>query len=315
MISARSGLKAYEPSVSDIVTSIRDEKGLQGFWSGYSASLILTLNPSITFFLYETFKRALLPRTKRDDPSASVTFLMAAVSKAVASAITYPFSLAKARAQISSKPPVDKDSATELKTEAEHTYNKDDAKKTTQDAKNLAAKSTVFNTILHIYRSEGPAALYEGVFGELLKGFFSHGITMLLKEAIHKFIIQAYYVVLKALKKYPSPAEITAQAGGAIQDAGGKAREVAQVGYENTGDIVKRGYANITESVGNMVQDGRETVGKAGERMGAVGSNATETAKMAEDYVSKDAGHLMGNARDQLGDRIVRGGKGVKNEE
>lgn len=79
MISARSGSHSAEPSVSEIASKIRSEKGLQGFWSGYSASLVLTLNPSLTFFLYESFKR-LLPRARRDDPGATSVFLMAAVS-------------------------------------------------------------------------------------------------------------------------------------------------------------------------------------------------------------------------------------------
>lgn len=230
--------------------------------------------------------------------------MMAAVSKAIASSITYPFSLAKARAQTSSKPPVDTDSAIELKDEVEGTRNKGEAEKTAVDVKNLAKKSTVFSTILRIYRTEGPAALYEGVFGEILKGFFSNGITMLLKEAIHKLIIQTYYVILKALKKYPSPSEIAAQAGGAIQDAG-----------ERAGDMVKEGYENASYRVGSAVQSGRDAVGITGERIGVVGNNATEAAKTAEDYVSKDAGHLLGNARDQLGDKIVEAGKGVKTEE
>merc|ERR1712144_93973 len=65
MVAARSSSSRAEPTVADIASQIRSEKGLQGFWSGYSASLVLTLNPSITFFLYETFKRTLLPRAKQ----------------------------------------------------------------------------------------------------------------------------------------------------------------------------------------------------------------------------------------------------------
>merc|ERR1711964_682015 len=51
MVAARSSSSRAEPTVADIASQIRSEKGLQGFWSGYSASLVLTLNPSITFFL------------------------------------------------------------------------------------------------------------------------------------------------------------------------------------------------------------------------------------------------------------------------
>jgi hypothetical protein len=304
MLSARSGSEATEPSVSEIANSIRKEKGIQGFWSGYSASLILTLNPSLTFFLYETFKRILLPRAQRDNPGARLTFLMAAVSKAIASTITYPFSLAKARAQTSSKIPMDKASAIEFREEPGGTRNMEEARKTARDAKNLLKESTVFDTILHIYRTEGAAGLYEGVFGEILKGFFSNGITMLLKEAIHKFIIQSYYLVLKALKKYPSPSEIAAQAGVGFQDAS-----------EKSGGMVKEGYQNFSGGVGIIVQSGRDAVGTAGERLGVMVNNTTEAAKTAEEYVRKDAGHLLGNAREQLGNKLIEAGKGIKTDE
>merc|ERR1711981_576480 len=258
MVAARSSSSRAEPTVADIASQIRSEKGLQGFWSGYSASLVLTLNPSITFFLYETFKRTLLPRAQRDDPGARVTFLMAAFSKAIASAITYPFALAKARAQTSSKPPVAKD-------------------------------STVFSTILRIYRPEGASALYEGVWGEIFKGFLTHGTTMIIKEQIHKLIIQLYYMVLKALNKYPSPSELAKQAGDAVQDAGEKA--------------------------GQYVVNAREKGGITTERAGVVANNTTEAAKTAEDFSAKEAGNLLGNAQEMLGGKIEETGHALKTAE
>jgi hypothetical protein len=301
MISARSSTSLAEPTVLEIASTIRNEKGLQGFWSGYSASLILTLNPSITFFLYETFKRAFLPRSERDSPSTRATFIMAAMSKAIASTITYPFSLAKARAQTSSKPPVDSQSAEIIMQEVENVDNKNDAKKISQDAKSFAKSNTVFDTILNIYKMEGAAGLYEGVFGEILKGFFSHGITMIIKESIHKLIIQAYYLVLKALNKYPSPMELAKQAGQSVQDVSEKA-----------GEMIKEGYENVSGAVENLVGSTRENVGIAAERMGVVSNNATEVAKNANDIASKEAGHLLGNAQEQLGDRIEKVGQGIK---
>jgi Mitochondrial carrier protein len=301
MISARSSSATSSLSVSDIAQSIRSEKGLQGFWSGYSASLMLTLNPSITFFLYEFFKRAFLPRAKRDDPGARVTFLMAAMSKSIASTITYPFSLAKARAQTPSSPPINPDSAEKVKEEVENAHNKSEAEKAGKDVKNVAKRSTVFDTILKIYRTEGAAALYEGVWGEILKGFFSHGITMIVKESIHKLIIQTYYIILKALNKYPSPSELANQAGVAMQDASEKA-----------GEMVKDGYGVAVERVGNLYESGKEAMGVGAERAGVVENDAIEVAKNAEDLASKEAGHLLGNAQDMLGGKIEEAGKGIK---
>jgi hypothetical protein len=45
-----------------------------------------------------------------------------------------------------------------------------------------------------------------------------------------------------------------------------------------------------------------------------VGSNAIEVTKNAEDLASKEAGHLLDNAQDMLGDKIEKVGKGIKIE-
>ena len=205
MLEARSEEKvAGRPAtVGSIAAQIRSEKGLQGFWSGYSASLILTLNPSLTFFLFETFKRTLLSRAQRADPSPQATFLLAAISKAIASTITYPFSLAKTRAQVSSNM-IDHNNG-----EVNDTFEK--ASSGTTDgahAGGAAIRRTVFSTIIHIAQSEGISALYEGLRGEVMKGFFSHGITMLVKDAVHTFIIKLYFAIVKLLKRSPSPQQL-----------------------------------------------------------------------------------------------------------
>lgn len=180
-------------------------------------------------------------------------------------------------------------------------HSEKDAEKTAKDAKAFAKRSTIFDTILKIYRTEGAAALYEGVYGEIIKGFFSHGLTMLIKESIHKLIIQTYYVILKALNKFPSPEELAKQASQQIQD-----------GAERAGEALKDGYENVSETVGGAVQSGREAIGTAAERAGVISNNATEAAKTANDHSSKEAGHLLGNAQEQLGNGIEEIGKKVK---
>ncbi|KAI1469547.1 mitochondrial carrier domain-containing protein [Daldinia caldariorum] len=85
-----------DASIRDAVDAVRKEQGLAGFWSGYPATLVLTLNPSITFCLQELLKRKTVPADRWDNPGAGATFLLAAVSKAVATAITYPLETAAA---------------------------------------------------------------------------------------------------------------------------------------------------------------------------------------------------------------------------
>ena len=189
-----------QSSIRKIALQIRNERGLQGFWSGYSASLVLTLNPSLTFLFFDTLKRLLVPRNRRSDPPAQATFLIAAVSKAVASTITYPFSLAKSRTQASSK------SFSERKVDEIGMANKTGEKLESISGKTKAERpNNVFTTILGVARAEGLSALYEGLGGEILKGFFSHGLTMIVKQIVHRFVIQLYYATLKLLKRFPSP--------------------------------------------------------------------------------------------------------------
>ncbi|KAK3313534.1 mitochondrial carrier domain-containing protein [Apodospora peruviana] len=168
----------------EIVTEIRREKGLIGLWAGYSASLVLTLNPSTTFFLQQFLKRILIPRAKWDDPGAPTTFLLAAISKCVATTLTYPFQIAKARVVVSG------------------TNGTGDRKRDDNVVVNLA-KDTIFGTVFRIAQTEGVRALYDGIGGELLKAFFNHGLTMLSKDIIHRFIVGLYFAMLVALKEHP----------------------------------------------------------------------------------------------------------------
>lgn len=285
---------------------------------------------------------------------------MAAVSKAIASTITYPFSLAKARAQASSSPPVSKETTEDIKSDVEDLdkditvrENEKKLKNAAATAKKAAKKNNVFAEILKIYRTEGVEALYEGVYGEILKGFFSHGITMLVKEAVHKAIIKMYFAILNVLNKIPSPKEVvgkaeekveqtkaalsnkTEQAGNALQGGYEKIGEVAGVVGERAGvvgsnasEVASTGYKNAAEGV-------KENVSAVGEKMAAVGSDSAkngtknsssnnrggldETIQKAgsvvgkEELKSEDAGHLLGNAQDQLGEKIKGLGEGVKN--
>ena len=189
-----SQFEAESCSVRSIAFQIRSEKGLQGFWSGYSASLVLTLNPSLTFFFFETLKRAIIPRDQRFTLPPRLTFLLAAVSKAIASTITYPFSLAKSRAQASSS---------RRNGSSPSGDDKISNSNPATSSPRAGGPGNVFAVVLNIARVEGLRALYDGLSGEVLKGFFGHGITMITKELVHKGIIRLYYAVLKLLKRYP----------------------------------------------------------------------------------------------------------------
>lgn len=275
---------APSPSTRDIASQIYSEKGMMGFWSGYSASLVLTLNPSLTFFLHSTFQRLLLPRSKRDNPSRTATFLLAAISKVIASSITYPFSLAKSRAQASSKM-MEGNGDEEVKEEIEGATGNSNLTGTKRERN--AARATIFATVLHIAQTEGIGALYEGLEGEVLKGFFSHGITMIVKDLVHRFIIKSYYILLIVLKKYPSPEKL-------MDRASEQASEYASVAKENVIESASKVKDSIVDTAAQAKDGAGSALAKGKTGATSMWNSANETAEMVGDYVEEEAEEWRG---------------------
>ncbi|KAL1646547.1 hypothetical protein SLS58_003133 [Diplodia intermedia] len=252
-----SSVPGPELSARDIALQIRDEKGVRGFWSGYSAALILTLNPALTFLLHESMLRLLLPRAGRAKPGSKLTFLLAALSKVVASTITYPVAMAKTRAQASSQAP------TEVVVDEEPLREKSSNTAAAKQTKR-AGRATVVGSILAIARKEGAAGLYQGLGGEVLKGFFSHGLTMLMKERIHVVVIQLYYLILKALRRYPSPQELAAQAQEEMREAVEAGRELVGSASEKLADAMEKTSTQVGDVYGKSVERAAEMVKRDG---------------------------------------------------
>ncbi|TGO90771.1 hypothetical protein BPOR_0051g00060 [Botrytis porri] len=333
-MTASSGTRS--PTISSIISDIKEKKGITGLWSGYSASLILTLNPSLTFFLYEFLKRVFIPRDKRDDPGARITFLLAAVSKAIASSVTYPVSLAKARAQVDgSSAPVKKESVEKLSDNVKDAK-KNGSKKAAQEAqKNLkdvskqAKRNTIIHSLIKIYKEEGIGGLYEGIGGEIIKGFLGHGLTMIVKDRVHAFILSLYFMVLRLLKRSPSPKTIINDAREKVMEGGENALQSLKRVGENTlqsarengsslASTAQNSTTTITKSakdVSDKVFNGAKNLGEkttasvptakeASNRAAAAGNNLIETTTSTTEYANKEAGHLFGNAGEQLGEKI-----------
>ncbi|KAJ5354670.1 hypothetical protein N7541_005714 [Penicillium brevicompactum] len=285
--AARKEGNTKDLSTSDIAARIRSEKGLLGFWSGYSATLILTLNPSITFFLNEFLKRTLLPRSKRDKPPPFLTFLLAALSKVAASSITYPVSLAKTRAQVMSN----------------SKSGSPGSEKTASSTLASSLTPEILSSILTISRTDGIKGLYSGLQGEILKGFFSHGFTMLAKDAVYTSIIKSYYALLMIARRYPSPEEL-------IERAREQAEEFSEVAREGARDLAERTKEGAEEllnaTAGNVAvdmtsnsagvadaadsaKDGIDASSGLKVPVPSVPDEVNETAELVGDYVEDEA--------------------------
>lgn len=174
-VVARKQTLSPDESFIQILRELKKEGGL---WAGYSATLVLTLNPSLTFLVNRRLAKRVLPliEDEGDVPVAWAAFLLAAVSKAFATGVMFPFQAAKTRLQLN--------------------VDEDEEKK--RRVKGLVGRvlewlrGTIFGVIVGIVGREGVRALYAGMQGELLKGFFSHGLTMLAKGLVHRLMVKMW---------------------------------------------------------------------------------------------------------------------------
>ncbi|KAI5781162.1 mitochondrial carrier domain-containing protein [Geopyxis carbonaria] len=186
---------ARAPSVIDIYHDIMREHGITGFWSGYSASLLLTLNPSITFLIYEAVKPHAREHRGRN-LDAIDTFLLAAACKAIATTLTYPLVVVRTRAQLEGD-----EHEMEMEEMFEGAWSKGRGKKGRKKLAAVRKVKGIVDILVEVIKKEGITALYVGIGGELIKGFLSGGVTTMVKEAVHSSILRLYFFVLDAYKR------------------------------------------------------------------------------------------------------------------
>ncbi|ESR33097.1 hypothetical protein CICLE_v10005373mg [Citrus x clementina] len=151
-------------------------------FDGLGISLLLTSNPSIQYTVFDQLKQRLLRRRlKREtgkEPSpealpAFSAFFLGALSKCVATFLTYPAIRCKVMLQ---------------------------AAASDEDGINQAPqrnKSTVSDALCSIWKREGPLGFYKGIRAQILKTVLSSALLLMIKEKITK----TSWVLLLALQK------------------------------------------------------------------------------------------------------------------
>ncbi|MCJ1442744.1 MAG: ADP/ATP carrier protein [Stictis urceolatum] len=130
---------------------VNSEDGWSGLWRGLKASLVLVVNPAITYGAYERLRVMLFAGKTKLKPSEA--FLLGALSKALATIVTQPLIVAKVGLQ--SRPPPAR--------------------------KGKPFKSFV-EVMTYIIENEGPLALFKGIGPQITKGLLVQGLLMMTKE-------------------------------------------------------------------------------------------------------------------------------------
>ncbi|SCV06030.1 LANO_0H20560g1_1 [Lachancea nothofagi CBS 11611] len=157
--ASKLGQTGFKDAVRQIY---HDEDNLTGFWRGLKVSLILTINPSITYTSYEKLKDVFIKsesvnRGELLDTSTQLTprqnFILGVISKMISTVITQPLIISKAWLQRT---------GTEFRSFQE--------------------------VLIYLYTSEGFLALWKGLAPQLSKGLLVQGLLLMFKGELAKLM-------------------------------------------------------------------------------------------------------------------------------
>lgn len=156
----------------------------EGKWSdafdGLGISLLLTANPSIQYTVFDQLKNRLLKTNARSSESspqalsASTAFLLGALSKTIATCLTYPAIRCKVVIQAAER----------------------EEEKLTGTQKK--AHKTMSRVFCNIWKNEGILGFFKGLHAQILKTVLSSALLLMIKEKITK----STWVMMLALRKY-----------------------------------------------------------------------------------------------------------------
>jgi len=169
--------KKEKKTFFEMMREVVREDGYQGLWKGLTPSLILTVNPAITYGVFERLKTYLLttrPRPK-DALGSGEIFMIGALSKTLATIVTFPYILAKVKLQW--KPPK------EL-TEGQ----------SAEAIEKLKYKNSL-DVLRKVYETEGIGGWYKGMRAQIYKAVLNQAILFVTKEQFSLYIFALFKLV------------------------------------------------------------------------------------------------------------------------
>jgi len=151
---------------------VRDD-GVAGLWSGLRASLVLTVNPAITYGMFEKLRSLVVEAGEKIGPQKA--FLIGAGSKSLATVVTYPYIMAKVRQQAASAA-------------SSHTFSI--LPTSNGDFQISKPKSPgAVSLLLHIARQDGLKGWYRGMQAQLLKATLTQALLFGIKDFLEGYTL------------------------------------------------------------------------------------------------------------------------------
>ncbi|KIK92186.1 hypothetical protein PAXRUDRAFT_830202 [Paxillus rubicundulus Ve08.2h10] len=180
-----------DDSFVTVAQEIIQEEGVTGLWLGLKPSMVLTVNPAITYGAYERLKNVLLlakgTAGAADKLTPGMTFLLGAFSKTLATIVTYPYIMAKVRIQA-------RTSDVSVK-ETEGLPGS--SRRASHSAETRQAGA--LGLLTRVIRTEGFVGWYQGMSAQIIKAVLSQALLFVSKEQFETWAL-AMMLMLPKLK-------------------------------------------------------------------------------------------------------------------
>ncbi|KAJ3739219.1 mitochondrial carrier domain-containing protein [Lentinula detonsa] len=189
---------ASDPQSDDsfmaVAREIIEEEGVGGLWLGIKPGLVLTVNPAITYGMYERVKSLLLLAKARagsnDKLSAWQSFVVGSLSKTLATIVTYPYIMAKVRIQARSADIMNDDPEHPGDVPSPHIYHH--AKSKHPGALDILRK---------VLQREGVLGWYQGMQAQIIKAVLSQALLFMSKEQFERWTLALIVLAVQMRSK------------------------------------------------------------------------------------------------------------------
>jgi len=180
-----------------VAQEIIEEEGVGGLWLGIRPGLVLTVNPAITYGVYERVKSMVLMAKERttgvamgpnDKLDPWMSFALGATSKTLATIVTYPYIMAKVRIQARS---ADEEDAVLEHHPKPHPH---------EFHHNRFQHVGALDILARVWRKEGFVGWYQGMSAQVTKAVISQALLFLSKEQFEHWTL-AMMVFLYGLRR------------------------------------------------------------------------------------------------------------------
>ncbi|KAJ3512954.1 hypothetical protein NLJ89_g3227 [Agrocybe chaxingu] len=176
-----------DDSFMGVAREIIEEEGVTGLWLGLKPGLVLTVNPAITYGAFERVKSLVL--IARGGAATKMgpwlSFLVGALSKTLATVVTYPYIMAKVRIQARS---ADAETAKELHEELPHPH---------EFHHKHGKHPGALDILIRVLRREGFTGWYQGMAAQITKAVISQALLFTSKEQFEHWTLALFILAAR----------------------------------------------------------------------------------------------------------------------